>query len=50
MINFMEMTTGQLYFYGGIAGAGISFLCMFFTIVISETKKKKMLRNMESET
>ena len=49
MITIVLVTTGQIAFYGGIAGIGISFVAMLLTFGISERKKRNMLKDMERE-
>jgi len=43
------LTTGQFYYYGGIAIAGISLLVLIISIAVCEHRKKKFLKNMDKE-
>lgn len=43
------MTTGQLLFYGGIAGIIISIILFVVTIAVFENKKRRFLSDMEKE-
>lgn len=45
----MRMTTGQLMFYGGIAGTLIFLILLFAVWGSYEKKKKKLRRQIESE-
>ena len=46
---FEGLTTGQLCFYGGIAGAVLSVILIIVFVMVFEGKKSKMLKNIESE-
>lgn len=43
------MTTGQLLFYGGIAGTVLFAILTVVMWVVYENKKKKLLRDIEQE-
>ena len=43
------LTTGQIYYYGGIALAGISLAALIISILVCEHRKKKFLKNMDKE-
>lgn len=44
------LTTGQIYYYGGIGLAILAGIGMITSIVVFEHKKKKFLSNMDKET
>lgn len=45
----MTMTTGQLLFYGGIAGAVFFGLLFVISWAVFEKKKKKLMKRIEEE-
>lgn len=45
----MMMTTGQILFYGGIAGTVIFALLFVISWAVFEKKKKKLMKQIETE-
>lgn len=45
----IQLTTGMLLFYGGIAGCVISLLSMIIATKIFSRKSRKIIKSVESE-
>jgi ABC-type ATPase involved in cell division len=45
----MDLTTGEMLFYCGLAGAGLSFLLAVITTIAFNIGRKKMRDNLERE-
>ena len=45
----MELTQGQLLYYGGVAGVTVSLVLLVVFLIFFEGRKRKMLKRMEEE-
>ncbi len=52
MIDIMEfeITTGFLMFWGGLAGAGLTFIIAVVYLILSARKARRLLKEMDKET